>query len=55
MAKTPRPLTPDEAGSRLRARFGSDVVDVTDQYGHAVATVTRDRYHDVCRYLREEP
>ena len=55
MAKTPRPLTPDEAGSRLRARFGSDVVDVTEQYGHAVATVTRDRYHDVCRYLREEP
>jgi hypothetical protein len=39
----------------LRARFGSDVVDVTEQYGHAVATITRDRYHDVCRYLREEP
>ena len=55
MARTPRPLAPEEAGSRLRARFGDDVVDLAEQHGHAVATVTRDRYHDVCRYLREEP
>ena len=49
------PLSPDEAGSRLRARFGDDVVDVAEQHGHVVATVTRERYHDVCRFLRDEP
>jgi NADH-quinone oxidoreductase subunit C len=55
VASNPRPLSVDEAGSRLRARFGDDVVDVADQQGHAVATVTRDRYHDVCRFLLDEP
>ena len=41
----------DEIGSRLRARFGDDV-EVADAFGtHAVATVTVDRYHDVCRFL----
>jgi NADH-quinone oxidoreductase subunit C len=52
---TPRPLSPEEAGTRLRARFGDDVTDLADQHGHAVATVTADRYHDVCRFLRDEP
>jgi NADH-quinone oxidoreductase subunit C len=53
--RSPSPLPPDEAGSRLRARFGSDIVDVSDQHGHTVATVTKARYHDVCRFLRDEP
>ncbi|HWM15933.1 MAG TPA: NADH-quinone oxidoreductase subunit C [Microbacterium sp.] len=48
-------LSPDESGSRLRARFGADVVDVAGQHGHTVVTVSRDRYHDVCRFLRDEP
>jgi NADH-quinone oxidoreductase subunit C len=52
---SPRPLSPEEAGSRLRARFGQDVLDVGEQHGHAVATVSRDRYHEVCRFLRDEP
>jgi NADH-quinone oxidoreductase subunit C len=52
---TPRPLSPDEAGSRLRARFGDEVTALTEQHGHPVATVTRERYHDVCRFLRDEP
>jgi NADH-quinone oxidoreductase subunit C len=51
----PSPLSPDDAGSRLRARFGDDVTELTEQHGHAVATVTRARFHDVCRFLRDEP
>jgi NADH-quinone oxidoreductase subunit C len=49
-----RPLSPDEVGTRLRARFG-DGVDVVDGFGHAVATVPTDRYRDVVRFLRDEP
>ena len=49
------PLSPDEAASRLRARFGADVLDVAEQHGHTVVTVSRERYHDVCRFLRDEP
>ena len=52
---SPSQLSPDDIASRLRARFGDDVSDVVDQHGHAVATVTRERYHDVCRFLRDEP
>ena len=55
MAGTPHPLSPDETASRLRAHFGEDIVDAVEQHGHAVATVTVDRYHDVCRFLRDEP
>jgi NADH-quinone oxidoreductase subunit C len=50
-----RPLSPEEVGDRLRAQFGRDVVDVTDRFGHAVATVSVERYHDVVRFLRDEP
>jgi NADH-quinone oxidoreductase subunit C len=42
-------------GSRLRARFGDDVVAFAEQHGHPVATVTTERYRDVCRFLRDEP
>lgn len=49
------PLPPDELGSRLRARFGDDVQELEEQHGHAVATVSVDTYHDVCRFLRDEP
>jgi NADH-quinone oxidoreductase subunit C len=48
-------LSPDELGSRLRARFGRDVLDLVEQHGHAVATVTAERYRDVCRFLRDDP
>jgi NADH-quinone oxidoreductase subunit C len=48
-------LSPDELGSRLRARFGQDVLDLVEQHGHAVATVTTERYRDVCRFLRDDP
>jgi NADH-quinone oxidoreductase subunit C len=49
-----RRLSPDDLGSRLRARFGEDV-EVTDSFGHAVATVPVESYHDAVRYCRDEP
>jgi NADH-quinone oxidoreductase subunit C len=49
------PLAPDELGSRLRARFGDDIHELEEQHGHPVATVSSDQYHDVCRFLRDEP
>ena len=48
-------LSPDEIASRLRARFGQDVVAFEEQFGHAVATVSVERYRDVCRFLRDDP
>ena len=55
MASTPRPLSPDEVGSRLRARFGGDVTDV----GRAARPCRRDRHAGPLprrlRFLRDEP
>ena len=48
-------LSPDELGARLRARFGQDILELVEQHGHAVATVTAERYRDVCRFLRDDP
>ena len=55
MASTPHPLSPDDVGSRLRARFGDDVADATEQHGHPVVTVAPGRYREVMRFLRDEP
>ena len=49
-----RPLSAEEVGSRLLARFGDDV-EVADTFGQVAATVTVDRYHDLVRFLRDEP
>ena len=49
-----RPLSAEEVGPRLRARFG-DEVEVVDAYGHAVATIPAGRYHDVVQLLRDDP
>jgi NADH-quinone oxidoreductase subunit C len=48
-------LSPDQIESRLRARFGTDVLAFEEQFGHAVATVSTERYRDVCRFLRDDP
>lgn len=49
-----RPLSAEEVGPRLRARFGDDV-EVVDAFGDAVATVPASRYRDVVRMLRDDP
>ena len=55
MASSARPLPPPEVESRVRAQFGDDLLAFEDQHGHAVATVSRERYHEVVRFLRDEP
>jgi NADH-quinone oxidoreductase subunit C len=55
VARPPRPLPPPEIESRLRAHFGDAITAFDDQHGHAVAAVSRDRYHDIVRFLRDEP
>jgi NADH-quinone oxidoreductase subunit C len=49
-----RPLSAEEVGTRLRARFG-DGVEVSDAFGQAVAVVPRETYRDAVRFLRDEP
>ena len=48
-------LSPEDVESRLRARFGQDVTAFEVQHGHPVATVSSEKYRDVCRFLRDEP
>jgi NADH-quinone oxidoreductase subunit C len=55
VASTRHQLAPEEAGARLRAQFGQDITDVTDQHGHAVVTVIPGRYHDLVKFLRDDP
>ena len=55
MASTRHQLAPEEAGARLRAQFGQDITDVTDQHGHAVVTVIPGRYRDLVKFLRDDP
>jgi NADH-quinone oxidoreductase subunit C len=49
-----RPLSAEEVGSRVGARFGDDV-EVVENFGQAAATVSTQRYHDLIRFLRDEP
>jgi NADH-quinone oxidoreductase subunit C len=49
-----RPLPPEEAGARIRARFGDDV-EIAVALEQMAATVAVDRYHDLVRFLRDEP
>jgi len=55
VASSRRPLPPPEVESRLRAQFGDDVLAFEDQFGHAVVTVTRERYREMAMFLRDEP
>jgi NADH-quinone oxidoreductase subunit C len=50
-----RPLPPPEVETRVRAQFGNDVLAFEDQSGHAVVTVSIPRYHELVRFLRDEP
>jgi NADH-quinone oxidoreductase subunit C len=49
-----RPLSAEEVGSRVQARFGDDV-EVVEAFGQAIATIAVDRYHELVRFLRDEP
>jgi NADH-quinone oxidoreductase subunit C len=55
VAGSPLPLSTPDVESRLRARFGDDILEVVEQHGHAVASVVPPQYHDLCRFLRDEP
>ncbi len=48
------PLRPTEIITRLRAQFGQDVVQADEVHGHAVLTVTPERYHEMCAFLRDD-
>ena len=50
-----RALAPAEIGDRLRAQFGDDILDVQDQSGHAVVSVTPSRYRELAQFLRDDP
>jgi NADH-quinone oxidoreductase subunit C len=52
-ARTPRP-SPD-LEDRLRARFGEDVVEFSEQFGDGVAVVAPARYREVVAFCRDEP
>ena len=54
-ARTGSALQPAEIGDRLRAQFGEDVLDVTDQFGHAVIGVAPARYREIATFLRDDP
>jgi NADH-quinone oxidoreductase subunit C len=55
VASTRRPLPPPEVETRLRARFGDDVLSFEDQHGHAVVSVTPARYREMAAFLRDDP
>ena len=55
MASSLRPLAPADVERRLRAQFGDDVLAFQDAFGHAVATVTPGRAHEVVAFVRDEP
>ena len=54
MAGTPSPPPPD-VETRLRAQFGDAIVSVEDNFGEPVVSVTRERHHELVRFLRDEP
>ncbi len=49
------PLPPAEIGRRLQAQFGQDVLSSEEQHGHAVLTVTPEKYVEISRFLRDDP
>jgi NADH-quinone oxidoreductase subunit C len=55
VASSRHPLPIPEVGDRLRAQFGEDVSDAQDQHGHAVVSVTVERYRELITMLRDDP
>ena len=55
MASSPSPLSPEDVASRLRAQFGDDIRDTAEQHGHAVISVSTERYRELVTFLRDDP
>ena len=54
MADTPSP-PPPEVDTRLRAQFGDAILAFEDNFGEPVATVAREQYHALIKFLRDDP
>ena len=54
MASSP-PLPPLEFETRLRAQFGDAITGFELVHDEPVLTVTRERHHDLVKFLRDEP
>jgi NADH-quinone oxidoreductase subunit C len=54
VASSPSRLSPPEVADRLRARFGEDVLEFEDRFGHPVVTVSPARYREVVAFLRDD-
>jgi NADH-quinone oxidoreductase subunit C len=54
VASSPKPLSAPEIGERLRAQFGEAVLAFEDVHGHAVVTVTPERYLELAAFLRDD-
>jgi len=50
-----RPLPPPEFETRLRAHFGDAISGFELVHDEPVVTIARDQYHDLVRFLRDEP
>jgi len=55
VASSRRPLPVADVGAALKAQFGDAVSDVADVGGHAVVTVSPDRYRELVTVLRDDP
>jgi NADH-quinone oxidoreductase subunit C len=44
-----------DIGDRLRAQFGDDILDLQEEFGHAVVSVAPGRYEELARFLRDDP
>ncbi len=44
-----------EVETRLRAQFGDDIRAFDESFDEPVVTVSRERYHELVRFLRDEP
>jgi NADH-quinone oxidoreductase subunit C len=49
------PLPPPEFETRLRAQFGDAVLAFGENFGEPVVAITRERHHDLVKFLRDEP
>ncbi len=55
MAGSPRPLSTPDIAARLSAQFGDAIAGSEEVHGHAVITVSRERFQEVATFVRDEP